>query len=278
VWLDVVGSINTVADVFVKSWFIMMVFTGIKLSVRHIEVIVVDWLVMALFKLPVLVFMTSWVNCLEHIVVRVLNEVRVVVMNWLRKDSLMVSIWVVEGFMLVVHWLLEMEFLIMVVIGNVVMLNWRYDVDEMEFSSIPNIWVLVSLVLSLWDVVMVRDPVVLRGVLFFWGLGHWVNPHVFIEMMHCWLEVLSVMSIILNMCWDVHVMVLGSDVSVFFILISMASCVSVVILVISVLLLHALVMMELVLEQLGVLNEIVVDELVALCGVKGVDHVLLEDK
>ena len=277
-WLDVVGSINTVADVFVKSWFIMMVFTGIKLSVRHIEVIVMDWLVMTLFKLPVLVFMTSWVNCLEHIVVRVLNEVRVVVMNWLRKDSLMVSIWVVESFMLIVHWLLEMEFLIMVVIRNVVMLNWRYDIDEMEFSSVPNIWVLVSLVLSLWDVVMVRDPVVLRGVLFFWGLGHWVNPHVFIEMVHCWLEVLSVMSIILNMCWDVHVVVLGSDVSVFFILISVASCVSVVILVISVLLLHALVMVELVLEQLGVLNEIVVDELVALCGVKGVDHVLLEDK
>ena len=198
-WLDVVGSINTVADVFVKTWFVMMVFTGIKLSVWHIEIVVVDWLVMAFFELPVLVFMTSWVNCLEHIVVRVLNEVRVVVMNWLRKNSLMVSIWVVEGFMLVVHWLLKVEFLFMVVIGNVVMLDWRHDVNEMEFSSIPNIWVLVSLVLSLWDVVMVRDPVVLRGVLFFWGLGHWVNPHVLIEMVHCWLEVLGVMSIILNM-------------------------------------------------------------------------------
>ena len=194
-----VGSINTVADVFVKTWFVMMVFTGIKLSVWHIKVIVVDWLVMALFELPVLVFVTSWVNCLEHIVVRVLNEVRVVVMNWLRKNSLMVSIWVVEGFMLVVHWLLKVEFLFMVVIGNVVMLDWRHDVNEMEFSSIPNIWVLVSLVLSLWDVVMVRDPVVLGGVLFFWGLCHWVNPHVLIEMVHCWLEVLGVMSIILNM-------------------------------------------------------------------------------
>ena len=198
-WLDVVGSINTVADVFVKTWFIMVVFTGIKLSVWHIKVIVVDWLVMALFELPVLVFVTSWVNCLEHIVVRVLNEVRVVVMNWLRKNSLMVSIWVVEGFMLVVHWLLKVEFLFMVVIGNVVMLDWRHDVNEMEFSSIPNIWVLVSLVLSLWDVVMVRDPVVLGSVFFFWGLCHWVNPHVLIEMVHCWLEVLGVMSIILNM-------------------------------------------------------------------------------
>ena len=73
-------------------------------------------------------------------------------------------------------------------------------------------------------------------------------------------------------------MVLGSDVSVFTLLVSMTSCVSIVILVISVLLLHALVMVELVFEQLGVLNEIVIDELVALCGVKGVDHVLLEDK
>jgi len=199
-------------------------------------------------------------------------------MNWLRKNSLVVSIWVVEGFMLVVHWLLKVEFIFMMGTWNVVMLDWRDDINEMEFSSIPNIWVLVSLVISLWDIVMVRDPVVLRGVLFFWGLGHWVNPHVLIEMVNSWLEVLGVMSPILNMRWNVHVVVLGSNVSVFFILVSVSSCICVVILVISVLLLHTLVMVELVLEQLWVLNQIVVDELVALCGVKGVDHVLLKDK
>ena len=75
VWLDVVGSINTVTDVFVHAWLIMMVLTCIKLSVWHIKVIVVDWLVMALLELVVLVLMTGWVNCLEHIMVRVLNEV-----------------------------------------------------------------------------------------------------------------------------------------------------------------------------------------------------------
>ena len=75
VWLDVVRSINTVTDVFVHAWLIMMVLTCIELSVWHIPVIVVDWLVMALFELVVLVLMTSWVNCLEHIMVRVLNEV-----------------------------------------------------------------------------------------------------------------------------------------------------------------------------------------------------------
>ena len=133
--------------------------------------------------------------------------------------------------------------------------------------------------ISLWNIVMVRDPVVLRSVFFFWGLGHWVDPHVLIEMVDSWLEVvLGVMSPILNMRWDVHVVVLGSNVSVFFILVSVASCICVVILMISVLLLHALVMVELVLEQLWVLNQIVVDELVALCGVKGVNHVLLKDK
>ena len=75
VWLDVVGSINTVTDVFVHAWLIMMVLTCIELSVWHIEVIVVDWLVMALLELVVLVLMASWVNRLEHIMVRVLNEV-----------------------------------------------------------------------------------------------------------------------------------------------------------------------------------------------------------
>jgi len=83
---------------------------------------------------------------------------------------------------------------------------------------------------------------------------------------------------VLNMSWDVQIVMLGSKMSVFFLLVAVAGCVSVVILVISVLLLHALVMVELVLEELGMLNEIVVDELVALWRVKGVDHVLLEDK
>ena len=143
----------------------------------------------------------------------------------------------------------------------------------MHIRHVPNIWMLVSLVISLWDVVVVRDPVVLRGVLFFWGLSHWVNPHVLVEMVNCWLEV-----VFLNMSWDMHVVVLGSKMAVFFILITMASSVSVVILMISVLSLHALVMVELVLEQLGVLNEIVVDKLVALWGVERVNHVLLKDE
>ena len=143
----------------------------------------------------------------------------------------------------------------------------------MHIRHVPDIWVLVSLVISLWDVVVVRDPVVLRGVFFFWGLGHWVNPHVLVEMMDCWLEV-----VLLNMRWDMQVVVLGSKMAVFFVLITVASCVSIVILVISVLSLHALVMVELVLEQLGVLNKIVVDKLVALRSVEGVNHVLLKDE
>ena len=112
-WLDVVWSINTVADVFVMTWLVMMIGTGIKLSVWHIEVIVMDWLVMAFFELPVLVFMASWVNCLEHIMMRFLNKVGVIVMNWLRDDSFMESVWVEEGFLLIVHWLLQVKLVAM---------------------------------------------------------------------------------------------------------------------------------------------------------------------
>jgi len=92
----------------------MVVVAGIKLSVWHIKVVVMDWRVMAFFELPVLVFMTSWVNCLEHIMMRVLNKVGVTVMDWLREDSLMVSVWIVEGFLLVVHWLLQVKLITMV--------------------------------------------------------------------------------------------------------------------------------------------------------------------
>ena len=121
-WLDMVWSINTVANMLVKTWLIVMVGTGIELSVWHIEVIMMDRLVMAFFELPVLVFMASWVNSLEHIMMRFLNKVGMVVMNWLREDSFMESVWIEESLLLVVHWLLQVKLLAMVR-WNVVVLD-----------------------------------------------------------------------------------------------------------------------------------------------------------
>ena len=126
---------------------------------------------------------------------------------------------------------------------------------------------------SLWNVVVVRHPVVLARVLFFGCLSLWINPHVFVEVVDCWLEVLNMC----NMCWNVHVVVSGSEVSLA-LLEAMAVCIGIIVLVIGVLLLHALVVVELVLKQFWVLDEVVVHELVALVGVEGVDHFLLEDE
>ena len=127
--------------------------------------------------------------------------------------------------------------------------------------------------ISLWNVVVIRDPVVLASMLFFGCLSLGVNPHVLVEVVDCWLEVLNMC----NMCWNVHVVVSGSEVSLA-LLEAMAVCIGIIVLVVGVLLLHALVMVELVLKQLWVLDKIVVHELVALTGVEGVDHFLLEDE
>ena len=56
--------------------------------------------------------------------------------------------------------------------------------------------------------------------------------------------------------------------SVFSFLVAMCVSIRIVILVVRVLSLHALVVMELVLKKFGVLNQIIVNELVALLGLK----------
>ena len=52
------------------------------------------------------------------------------------------------------------------------------NVNKVDFSYIPFIWVssLNILMLSFWDVMMVRNPVVFRFVLLFWSLSLWIQP------------------------------------------------------------------------------------------------------
>ena len=213
--------------------------TEIELTMWHIKVVVMNWLDVArLEAVVVLVSMSSWTDGLIHIMDRSLDEIGGIVMDWLRKDSFMVSVWIDEIVSLVVNWFLQVHLFSMCWIRPVVLLRCD-NIDKLDFLNIPHVWVLVSLVIGLWDVVVIRDPMVLRFVLVFYSLCCWVNPQVLIEVMDCWL-------VVLNVSWNMQIMMLGSQVSVFSFLVAMSSSVSIIILVISMLPLHALVVMELV--------------------------------
>ena len=109
--------------------------------------------------------------------------------------------------------------------------------------------------ISLWNVVVIRDPVVLACMLFFGCLSLGVNPHVLVEVVDCWLEVLNMC----NMCWNVHVVVSGSEVSLA-LLEAMAVCIGIIVLVVGVLVVFlvevAQLTREIVIASLKVILEV----------------------
>ena len=171
-----------------------MLVTEIVLNVWHIEVVVMNWFVMALLVAVVLVSVMSWANRIVHIVSRSLNVIGWVVSDWLGEDCFVVSFRVDVILGLVVNRLLQVHLFSVDRIRPVVLLGCD-NIDEMEFLHIPDVWVLVSLVVSLWDVVVVRNPVVLRCVLSLCSRCCWVNPQVLIEVMGFRL-------VVFNMSWN----------------------------------------------------------------------------
>ena len=103
--------------------------TGVEFTMRHIEVIVMDWLVISWLESVVLVFMRGWSDGLKHIMMRFLDEIGGVVVDWLSKNGLMVTFRVIESFCLVVHWFLQVHLMSMDGVRPV-MLNGGNDIYE----------------------------------------------------------------------------------------------------------------------------------------------------
>ena len=131
-----------------------MLIVGIILVVWQVEIVVMDWIMMALCEVVVFISVMSWSNGLVHIMVRPLNEVGIIVVDWLNHDSLVMSIWVDKCFLFVMDWFLQVHLFTMNWIRPV-MLNRSNDINKMDFADIPVLWVLKEFMLSLWHVVVV---------------------------------------------------------------------------------------------------------------------------
>ena len=104
--------------------------TGVEFTMWHIKVIVMDWLMMSWLESVVFVFMRSRIDNLKHVMMRFLDEIGGVMVNWLRKNCLMVTVRIIESFCLVVHWFLQVH--LMSVDGvRPVMLDRGNDIYEL---------------------------------------------------------------------------------------------------------------------------------------------------
>ena len=74
---------------------------------------------------------------------------------------------------------------------TVIVLHWLNDIYKMYLSTTPVMVMLFMLMMSFWYIVMFRDPVVIRFVLFLWSLSHWILPIVLIKVM-IWLFFVTV--------------------------------------------------------------------------------------
>ena len=133
-WLEELSDNWLAMDVVLRVTDVLMggqlvVRTRVEFAMWHIEVIVMDWLVMSWLESEVFVFMRSWIDGLKHVMVRFLNEIGGIVVDWLSQNCLMVTLRVIESFCLVVHWFLQVHF--MSVDGvRPVMLNGGNDIDK----------------------------------------------------------------------------------------------------------------------------------------------------
>ena len=75
---------------------------------------------------------------------------------------------------------------------TIIVLHWLDDINKMNLGTTPVMIMLFMLMMSFWDIVMFRDPVIIRFVLFLWSLSHWILPVVLIKVM-IWLFFITVL-------------------------------------------------------------------------------------
>ena len=75
---------------------------------------------------------------------------------------------------------------------TIIVLHWLDDINKMNLGTTPVMIMLFMLMMSFWYIVMFRDPVVIRFMLFFWCLSHWILPVVLIKVM-IWLFFITVL-------------------------------------------------------------------------------------
>ena len=129
----------------------------------------------------VFVIVDAWIDCLKHVMFRLLYIVRLIMVNRLNEHGLVLCFRIDVKISLIVHWLDKMH-LLMTDGVRVVVLHWLYDINEVDLRTFP-VLSLTSFVLSLWNVMMIRSPVVLGRMFLFWTLGCRVDPEMFVKMM-----------------------------------------------------------------------------------------------
>lgn len=112
-------------------------------------------------------------------------------MHWLKHDSLVMGLWIEVVLLFVMDWLLQVHLFVAEWVRPVVLCRC-HNVNKVHFVNIPfPMFTLVSLVLCCRNVVMVRDPMVLRFMLLFWSHSLWVHPPVLIEVMR-WMFIVTI--------------------------------------------------------------------------------------